>query len=166
MLPDWERNWGLPDPLFLFMTAATSAAGTQTLMRKMTIEGGQSRAFFIEVASDLGLFNYDPRIFAFHGRHLAGRRSARRRTATRDGKSDRRKIVFTGASSVADISLTWFRVTVGQAAIDPHLRIGYPTDLECLLNRWKPAHTMIVFDFSGISADERSYGRNTVEELK
>jgi uncharacterized protein YmfQ (DUF2313 family) len=47
-------------------------------------------------------------------------------------------------------ALTWFRVTKGQAGVDPHLRIGLATDLECLLNRWKPAHTQIIFDYSGI----------------
>ena len=33
---------------------------------------------------------------------------------------------------------------------DPHLRIGLADDLECLLNRWKPAHTQIIFDYSGM----------------
>jgi uncharacterized protein YmfQ (DUF2313 family) len=52
---------------------------------------------------------------------------------------------------VATASLTWFRVTSGQCGIDPHLRIGIADDLECLLNRWKPAHTQIIFDYSGLS---------------
>jgi uncharacterized protein YmfQ (DUF2313 family) len=30
------------------------------------------------------------------------------------------------------------------------LRIGVFDDLECLLNRWKPAHTQIIFDYSGL----------------
>jgi hypothetical protein len=28
--------------------------------------------------------------------------------------------------------------------------IGIADDLECLLNRWKPAHTEIIFDYSGL----------------
>lgn len=49
--------------------------------------------------------------------------------------------------------LTWFRVGGGggQTGIDPHLRIGLALDLECLLNKWKPAHTQIIFDYSGLT---------------
>jgi hypothetical protein len=52
---------------------------------------------------------------------------------------------------VADAKLIWFRVTSGQTGVDPHLRIGLADDLECLLNRWKPAHTLIIFDYSGLT---------------
>jgi uncharacterized protein YmfQ (DUF2313 family) len=47
--------------------------------------------------------------------------------------------------------LTWFRVggSGGQTGVDPHLRIALATDLECLLRRWKPAHSDVVFDYSG-----------------
>jgi uncharacterized protein YmfQ (DUF2313 family) len=47
--------------------------------------------------------------------------------------------------------LRWFRCGGGggQAGFDHHLEIGIDADLECLLNRWKPAHTQIVFDYSG-----------------
>jgi uncharacterized protein YmfQ (DUF2313 family) len=45
--------------------------------------------------------------------------------------------------------LIWFRVDAGQCGIDPHLRIGLADDLECLLNQIKPAHTEIIFDYSG-----------------
>jgi hypothetical protein len=53
---------------------------------------------------------------------------------------------------VNQISLTWFKVGGGggQCGVDPHLRIGIPTDLECILNRWKPAHTKILFNYSGL----------------
>lgn len=49
--------------------------------------------------------------------------------------------------------LTWFRVGGGggQTGVDPHLRISLALDLECLLNRWKPAHTQIIFDYSGLT---------------
>jgi uncharacterized protein YmfQ (DUF2313 family) len=49
--------------------------------------------------------------------------------------------------------LTWFRLGGGggQTGIDPHLRIGLALDLECLLNKWKPAHTQIIFDYSGLT---------------
>jgi hypothetical protein len=46
--------------------------------------------------------------------------------------------------------LVWFRAGSGQAGIDPHLRIAKALDLECLLRRWAPAHTLPIFDYSGI----------------
>ena len=52
---------------------------------------------------------------------------------------------------VDSAKLVWFRVTSGQTGVDPHLRIGTADDLECLLNRCKPAHTQIIFDYSGLS---------------
>ena len=49
-------------------------------------------------------------------------------------------------------SLTWFRVTHGQCGVDPHLIIGIAVDLECLINRFKPAHTQVVFDYSTLES--------------
>lgn len=53
---------------------------------------------------------------------------------------------------VAAARLTWFRVTQSETGVDPHLRIGIASDLECLLRRYKPAHTDIIFDYSGLAA--------------
>jgi uncharacterized protein YmfQ (DUF2313 family) len=57
-------------------------------------------------------------------------------------------------------SLTWFRCGGGggQTGVDPHLRIGHATDLECILARWKPAHTIIVFDYSGLTPGDPMAG--------
>ena len=52
LLPDWERNWGLPDPCY---TAPLTIAERQfALVQRMTIQGAQSREFFIEVAASIG----------------------------------------------------------------------------------------------------------------
>ena len=73
--------------------------------------------------------------------------------ATCAGISARRKCGSTGPSTSAIRELTWFRVGPigGEVGVDPHLLIGLAEDLECLLNRWKPAHTEIVFDYSGLT---------------
>src|SRR5215467_1088062 len=52
LLPDWERNWGLPDPCF--KSALTIDQRHQMLLFKMTLLGGQSRAWFIGIAKWLG----------------------------------------------------------------------------------------------------------------
>jgi uncharacterized protein YmfQ (DUF2313 family) len=54
--------------------------------------------------------------------------------------------------------LVWFRASTGQAGVDHHLEIGRYDDLECLLNRWKPAHTQIVFDYSNLKQDDPMAG--------
>jgi uncharacterized protein YmfQ (DUF2313 family) len=55
MLADWERVYGLPDPL---ITAAGTVQSFQerrlALVVKVTLQGGQSKAFFIALASALG----------------------------------------------------------------------------------------------------------------
>lgn len=55
MLPDWERVYGLPDP---YVVAAGIDQSFQerraALVAKATLQGGQSRAFFIALAAALG----------------------------------------------------------------------------------------------------------------
>ena len=52
LLPDWERNWGLPDPCY---TAPQTIDERQlALVMRMTMQGAQSREFFIEVAAMIG----------------------------------------------------------------------------------------------------------------
>jgi uncharacterized protein YmfQ (DUF2313 family) len=46
------------------------------------------------------------------------------------------------------VGLRWFRAGSGQAGVDHHLEFAVPEELECLLNRWKPAHTDLIMDFS------------------
>jgi uncharacterized protein YmfQ (DUF2313 family) len=48
------------------------------------------------------------------------------------------------------VRLTWFRASKGQAGTDPHLRIALALDLECVIRRWRPAHTVVLFDYSGV----------------
>ncbi|MEO0632444.1 MAG: hypothetical protein AAFY46_17205, partial [Planctomycetota bacterium] len=44
-------------------------------------------------------------------------------------------------------SIEWHRVgwAGGQAGVDPHVRIRVPDELICLINRLKPAHTVVHF---------------------
>src|SRR5262245_241478 len=58
---------------------------------------------------------------------------------------------FTWTANVGHPQLTWFRSASGRCGEDPHLRIGVPEDTQCLLNRWKPAHTYLGMDFSGMA---------------
>ena len=69
---------------------------------------------------------------------------------------------FYWSAYAAEPDLVWFRCggggsannwKGGQAGVDPHLRIIVAPDLDCLLNRWKPAHTMLVYDYASVVAD-------------
>jgi uncharacterized protein YmfQ (DUF2313 family) len=154
LLPDWERNWGLPDPCYA--QPLTIHERQIALILRMTMMGGQSRQFFIDVAAFLGytitITEYAP--------FMAGVSNL---GDTRTPPLDPNPLVgdfrwyigppqlrFYWTVHVVGARLTWFRVTAGESGVDHHLEIGLAKDLECLLNRWKPAHTQIVFDYSNI----------------
>lgn len=178
LLLDWERNFGLPDECF----AEPFTIGDRqfALVQRMTIEGGQSRQFFIDfVAERLG---YEITITEWRPFMVGIDRVGDNRTIgngslmydqfNRPILDTRGNPVSLGELSeypyvlgppenrfywqvhVGSVRLTWFRVGAGggQTGIDPHLRISLATDLECILNRWKPAHTQIIFDYSELDA--------------
>ena len=49
----------------------------------------------------------------------------------------------------SEVGLIWFRCGHGELGVDPHLRFIAAPDLDCVLRRWEPAQTDLVFDFSG-----------------
>jgi len=177
LLPDWERNWGLPDPCYT--APLTIGERQQALLLRMTIQGAQSRDFFISVADYIG---YTIHITEFRPFRVGMDRCGDNRTIG-NGLSqydEWGRLILTPGWGVSPVpvgqlsewpnygcggaciyywtvhvgasKLVWFRCASGQCGVDPHLRIGLADDLECLLNRWKPAHTRIVFDYSGLTS--------------
>lgn len=176
LLPDWERNWGLPDPCY---AEPQSIYERQlALIMRMTMLGAQSREFFIAIAAMIGYAitisefrvwvvgidrcgdsrtigslppdpnrnEWQQELLDPRGTHLdQGEMSAWPSYGL--GPPENR---YYWTVHVDTAKLVWFRVTAGQCGVDPHLRIGFADDLECLLNRWKPAHTVIIFDYSGL----------------
>jgi len=149
LLPDWERAWGLPDPCF--PKATTIGERQRMLVLKMTWLGGQSRAYFEKVMEWLG-FTITIKEFA---PFMAGVSSVGDTRPHPDenfrwyiGPPEMR---FAWTAHVGTVGLVWFRAASGQAGVDHHLEFRVPQDLECLLNRWKPAHTALVMDFSGLA---------------
>ncbi|GAB5502765.1 YmfQ family protein [Pyruvatibacter sp.] len=139
-LPDWERNTGLPDD------CATGSADTlqerrQAVVSRLTSRGGQSRAFFIELATSLG---YAVTITEFRPFIMGQSRCGDPRWQM--GPLSMR---FYWRVSVAAPRVTWFRMGLGRYGQDPHATIARAEDLECLFNRHKPAHTTLIFDYSG-----------------
>lgn len=177
LLPDWERNWGLPDPCYT--SPQTISARQIALVQRMTLQGNSSRAFYINFAKTIGytitITEYRPfmvgldrvgdnrvigdgtTIFRDEFGHVIpdplgnvpipdGQLSEYPYTL---GPPENR---YYWTVHVANAPLQWFRCSSGQCGVDPHLRIGIPQDLECVLARWKPAHTEIVYDFANLEA--------------
>jgi uncharacterized protein YmfQ (DUF2313 family) len=159
LLPDWERNWGLPDPCF--KSALTIDQRHTMLLFKMTLLGAQSREWFINIAKWLGytITITERAPFTAGISQLGDTRQMINWNGTpgeapqaldfrwRIGPPEMR---FLWTVHVTGAPLMWFRAGAGQAGVQHHLEIGFAQDLECLLNRWKPAHTEIVFDYSNL----------------
>lgn len=149
LLPDWERAWGLPDPCF--PDATTIGERQRMLVLKMTWMGGQSRAYFEKVMQWLG-FTINIKEFS---PFMAGVSQAGDTRPAPDenfrwyiGPPEMR---FAWSANAGKMGLVWFRAGSGQAGVDPHLQFRPQQDLQCLLNRWKPAHTALVMDFSDLA---------------
>ncbi|TAI63873.1 putative phage tail protein [Bradyrhizobium sp. Leo170] len=189
LLPDWERNWGLPDPCY--SAPQTIGERQRALVMRMTLLGAQSRQFYIDVAAEIGysitISEYRPFMVGLDrcgDNRVYGDGSVPMFSPTwfwpyapivnpngepvGDGELSEWPNYGLGPPEnrfywtvhVHKTSLTWFRVGAGggQTGIDPHLRIGHAEDLECILQRWKPAHTEIIFDYSGLTPDDPMAG--------
>jgi uncharacterized protein YmfQ (DUF2313 family) len=183
LLPDWERAWGLPDPCY--QEPLTIDERHLALMMRMTMLGAQSREFFIGVAAMIG---YTITITEYRTFVVGIDRCGDNRVygdgsnpmynewgnpilnpngePVADGELSEWPYYGLGPETnrfywtvhVHKASLSWFRVTSGQTGVDPHLRIGLADDLECLLNRWKPAHTEIIFDYTNLHPGDAMEG--------
>jgi uncharacterized protein YmfQ (DUF2313 family) len=152
LLPDWERAWGLPDPCL--PSATTIGERQRMLIMVMTWMGGQSRAYFTKVMQWLGYpaTSIDIKEFA---PFMAGiSRAGDTRPTPADnfrwyiGPPEQR---FSWSVEVGTVGLVWFRAGVGQAGVDHHLEFRVPAEMLCLINRWKPAHTDLIYDFSKLA---------------
>jgi uncharacterized protein YmfQ (DUF2313 family) len=151
LITDWERNWGLPDPCLKNPPAGLNERRL-ALVAKMTLLGAQSRAWFISVAAALGytitITEYSP--------YMTGVSHCGDRSGIYNPDDPTRKFWQLGAPEIryywtVHVNAAAFRkffVASSQTGIDRLLAILGPEDLECILNRWKPAHTYIVYDLS------------------
>jgi uncharacterized protein YmfQ (DUF2313 family) len=152
MLDSWERAWGLPDPCY----AGPSTIGERqkALVMRMTLMGAQSQQFFINMAAYIG---YGITISEYRPFMVGVDRCGDNRALLNEGFGPRPcqighpQMRFVWTVHVHAVRLTWFRVNAGQVGIDPHLRIAKALDLECVIRRWRPAHSQVLFDYSGVT---------------
>jgi uncharacterized protein YmfQ (DUF2313 family) len=162
MLDWWERAWGLPDPCYAGLQL-TIGERQKHLVLRMTLLGGQSRQFFIDAAAFIG---YGVTITEYRPFMAGIDRCGDNRTINADGSfSDWPCWIgppaqnrFAWTMHLKRPRLTWFRCSKGQVGIDPHLRIGLAIDLECVIRRWRPAHSTVLFDYSGVTPPDHMAG--------
>jgi len=134
MLDQWEVAFGLPDPL-IPQPPTAEVDRRKTLVARMTMLGAQDRQFFIDQATLFGM-TVTIREFA---PYLCGiSRCGDTRMASLTDDIDH----FRWQLGVPETRFYWsVKVTA--------LLSNYTgADMLALLNRWKPAHTKIVFDYS------------------
>ena len=151
LLPEWESAFGLPDPCSA--EALTLSSRNTALVNKMTQQGGQSRAFFIALALTLGytitITEYSPVVCGIS--HCGDTRplsvSSMDAYQWQIGGADMR---YVWKVTQFGTKITWFRTGAGggQCGIDPMIRFSGGTDLDCVIRRWKPAHTEVIFAFA------------------
>ena len=133
LLPDWERVAGLPDKCSGALEE-TLQGRRKALLTKLTSTGGQSAAYFIEIAAALG-FTVTIEIF----------RSFRVGRSKVGDSLTNGPWAFTWLVRAPEVSVTSFRV--GRSAVGERLRTWGNDALECKLNQLKPAHTVAIFAY-------------------
>jgi uncharacterized protein YmfQ (DUF2313 family) len=151
LLTDWERNWGLPDPC-LSDPPTAYAERRANLVAKMTLLGAQSRAFFYKVADDLG---YSILITEYAPYMTGVSRCGDTRGQYNPGDPTHYhwmlgppEIRFYWTVHVSSLDYRYFHCNSSVCGIDRLLAFAVASDLECVLNRWQPAHTKIIYDYS------------------
>lgn len=139
LLGDWERVAGLPDPCS--PAANTIQERRDALVERLTSRGGQSIAFFIAIATAIGYGNVTITEFSpFRcGIDQCG--------LTELGDNS---IWFKWQVHVPEARVTNFRCGLSQCGIDELTDIDRADDLECILLRDKPGHTLLLFSYEGL----------------
>jgi len=155
LLSDWERVLGLPEPC-LPVTGLTIAERHQAVLEKLQRRPGrQDRWYFIELAARLGYVITITEFIPAQGGMTPGgavwHYEADGALIVRGAGGGSPYIRFVWRVHVMGPRLTWFACGAGggRAGQDPHLKIRRATDLECLLQKFKPAHTKLVFSYEG-----------------
>lgn len=133
LLPDWERAWGLPD-ICIPIPPSNIAVREANLVAKMTFLGAQSRAFFIAQAVAFGL-TITIREYAPYMTGVSRTGDTHNLNTDNDGK-------MRWQLGAPENRFYWTVKVTGL------LGNWAGTDIRCLLLRWKPAHTQVIFDYS------------------
>ena len=133
-LPDWERNHGLPDAC-IGGAGASAAQRLAYFLERISARGNLSLSYFTDLAASLGypgctITEFGPM------------------TCADACDSYVNGPEFIGVWRLNVATPTAVIVMTCESACDASLAIGGNTQLECLINRRKPAHTKAVFSYA------------------
>jgi uncharacterized protein YmfQ (DUF2313 family) len=131
MLPDWERNYGLPDPCTPL--GATIQQRQAALLFKLRAQGGQSAAYFVAVAAAIGV----PITIETFTPFVAGSRAGTPLYGP--------EYAFVWRVHAPATQIIYFRA--GRSAAGEPLRAFGNAELECRLHAIAPAHTILQFAY-------------------
>lgn len=143
MLEDWEEFLNIPDEC--------TPEGDPTIFerrvricQKLTTGGGQNKAFYELIAAQLG---YDTEVIDVEdfsdfrvGKSVVGDRLT-------NGSNAATGWAFTFALIAPATLVRYFRT--GQSTVGEPLVLVSNETLECVINRFKPAHVNVLFSFGG-----------------
>jgi uncharacterized protein YmfQ (DUF2313 family) len=134
LLPDWERVTGLPDGCSLSL--GILQARRDAVAVRLSQLGGQSRAYFISLAQQVGFNVTITEFFPFEvGRSVSG-----------DSLTNGDWIYAWRVNAPEDTVRIF---TVGGSVAGEPLATWGNDLLECTINRVKPAHTVLQFGYGG-----------------
>lgn len=137
MLADWEQTAGLPDPCVAGRETLQERRGA--LVQKLTWGGGQSRTWFIGLGALLG---FAVTIDEFRPFICGSSRCGDRLNGGAECRHWWRV-------NVAEAKVVWFRAGASQCG-ESLGEIDRAEALECMIRRLRPAHTEVVFNYSGV----------------
>lgn len=150
LIDEWEFDHGLPDSC----TGENDSLQERrnSLIQKIISTGGQSKSYFVGLATALG---YEVETTEFRPFVCGMSQCGVGQTPDTDGFieigiTDDADIRFFWRILVLEPRVTWFRAGESQVGVDPLARIARANDLECILLRLKPAHTELIFAYEGI----------------
>ena len=138
LLAEWERMAGLPDPCA--PADATIEERRLALLQRLAARGGQSIAYFQGLAEALGyeVEIEERRPFTF-GRSGFGESEEFAPDAIR----------FHWRCRVLGPRVVWFEFGLAELGVDAFGTIRRAEDLECILQRLKPAQTVLTVAYEG-----------------
>jgi uncharacterized protein YmfQ (DUF2313 family) len=134
LLPEWEATLGLPDPCI--GEAATIQARQQAVCLKWSARGGQSIAYFEQLAASIGCAIT---IQTFRPFYIGQSR-------VDDRLFDEQWAYVWQVSTPLAGQVVYFRA--GESTADEPLVAFGNAALECILNENKPAHTLIIYSYT------------------
>lgn len=142
LLNEWEVEVGLPDKCI--GTPETLKQRRDLIVQRLISRGGQSPQFYITIAKIMG---YDITITEHRPLICGHSRCGTRKTGV---PTEIESIRFHWTVNIADARINDFKAGVSRCGE----RLGSfsnASDLQCVFNRIKPSHTIMHFNYEGVS---------------